>query len=421
MRLDGESPDVGRAFSRVPAQTVDARGGVRHVLSFRKPEGIVDAITLLAGSFGILMHSTLAQLDRLLYDWLAESDDRRFESAFRRYYDLASSQVVRYLARRSSLPDLDYEQIAVDALLKFFSRAGRDRRQAAGQLAATLPRIQPLDLGVFHVRQVQRWTADVGAFRQASMAFQAPKDDDGGAWKSEIQTLSGRIAPLQRQGWHLLESARIAADGVAVDADADAVSEDDTSEDHSAASPEYFAVRRFALGLRDAVRAGTIKPSACDSHPDLIDFVDRSWSVADALPLLRVPTNGYLFEIAQSLYLDQCKARGRLKRGGSGFAAAGSRADEHLEGNDVRCIHSPRMTVGGPMRTARRLHGKHPSPMSGSIRPGNRSTRTSANGSSHIFVDPWRKPKRPIARQRRGAAPMRNANAWSRLPKKMID
>jgi DNA-directed RNA polymerase specialized sigma24 family protein len=36
------------------------------------------------------------------------------------------------------------------------------------------------------------------------------------------------------------------------------------------------------------------------------------------LPALRIPTNGYLFEIAQSLYLDECKARGRKKRGGSG-------------------------------------------------------------------------------------------------------
>ena len=59
------------------------------------------------------------RLDWMLCEWLAETDERRFDQAFSRYYAEASAQVVRYLARRSSLPDLDCEQIAVDALASY--------------------------------------------------------------------------------------------------------------------------------------------------------------------------------------------------------------------------------------------------------------------------------------------------------------
>jgi DNA-directed RNA polymerase specialized sigma24 family protein len=50
--------------------------------------------------------------------------------------------------------------------------------------------------------------------------------------------------------------------------------------------------------------------------------------IARALPHLRVPTNGYLFEIAGTIYLDECKRRGRQKRGGTGALAAVESADD---------------------------------------------------------------------------------------------
>ena len=64
------------------------------------------------------MNTKATQLDHMLYAWLAETEDRKFDRAFQRYYEVASPSLVRYLVRGSSLPDLDCEQIAVDALLK---------------------------------------------------------------------------------------------------------------------------------------------------------------------------------------------------------------------------------------------------------------------------------------------------------------
>jgi DNA-directed RNA polymerase specialized sigma24 family protein len=237
----------------------------------------------------------------MLYAWLAESDDRKFDQAFQRYYAEASPNLVRYLCRRSSLADLDCEQIAVDALLKFFTRVGRERRQAAETVARTLPEIEPLNLGPFHVRHVQRWTGEVGDFRQTSMSFKLTAADPGPqAWKADIQAQIDGIAPLQRQGLSLLDTVRRALAGDAVEPDS-----------------VHEVVRAFAAGLQEAAASGS-PPDAESQYPGVIRFVDGTWSVVDVLPALRIPTNGYLFDIAQSLYLDECKARGRKKRGGSG-------------------------------------------------------------------------------------------------------
>jgi len=270
------------------------------------------------------MHATVTQLDRLLYDWLAEADERRFDLAFKRYYAQASTQLVRYLARRSSLPDLDCEQIAVDALLKFFARVGRERRQASASVGSALSRIEPLDLGPFHVRQVQRWIGEVGGFRQSSMSF--TPDAAAGDFKSQIQVLADGIAPLQRQGCHLVDTVRTQVIGDSRTPDGDP----QTHEDEAAPCPEYVVLREFAVALRDAAArhdaaqtpVGSADPESRERQ--LLRFVDGSWTVVEALPLLRVPTNGYLFDIAQSLYLDECKARGRRKRGGTGYAPGGA-------------------------------------------------------------------------------------------------
>jgi hypothetical protein len=268
------------------------------------------------------MHATVTQLDRMLYEWLAETDDRRFDLAFKRYYAEASCHVVRYLSRRSSLADLDCEQIAVDALLRFFGRVGRDRRLAAQSLSAALPRIEPLNLGPFHVRQVVRWTTEVGTFRHASMSFTAHQDA-AESWKAQIQTLTDGITPLQRQGCHLLESARTACHAIAPP-EVPAGAGDDATAADGPISTQFAVIREFALALRNAAQSAAGPGDPELRHPGLLGFVDGCWTVVEALPLLRVPTNGYLFDIAQSLYLDECKARGRRKRGGSGFSANGA-------------------------------------------------------------------------------------------------
>jgi DNA-directed RNA polymerase specialized sigma24 family protein len=277
------------------------------------------------------MTSTVTQLDHMLYTWLAEPDDRKFDQAFKRYYVEASSKLVAYLGRRSSLADLDCEQIAVDALLKFFSRVGRDRRQASDLVANALPQIQPLDFGPFHIRQVRRWTTDIGSFRASSMSFTLRQDDDvERPWKAEIQALTDNVPPLQRQGCHLLEPVRAAVACIAnvePEAGDPAMLEEDPIDSH-----HYTVIRQFATGLRNAAKEGSVGVSSAESkHPGVIGFVDGSWSVIDVLPLLRVPTNGFLFDIAQSLYLDECKARGRKKRGGATTPLADG---DHLNGSN---------------------------------------------------------------------------------------
>jgi DNA-directed RNA polymerase specialized sigma24 family protein len=216
------------------------------------------------------MTRTVTRLDEMLYAWLTEPDDRKFDRAFEEYHDEAFAGLVRYLARRSSSPALDFEQIAADALLRFFFRVGRERREASDLISNALTQIHPLDLGSFHVREVRCWTAEVGSFRETSMTFKVTQQEGRRNWMAEIQALAEKIPPLQRQGGHVLESVR------------------------AAISPAYEGA----------------------AHERATLFVEFTVTIVESLPLLRVPTNGYLFDIAQSLYLDECKSRVRLKRGG---------------------------------------------------------------------------------------------------------
>jgi DNA-directed RNA polymerase specialized sigma24 family protein len=103
-------------------------------------------------------------------------------------------------------------------------------------------------------------------------------------------------------------------------------SKSELADDRAAEDPahewlDHSPVARFALRIRREASEDSAGAKALEvQHPGTLRFVEGSWTVIEALPLLRVPTNGYLFEIAQSLYLDECKARGRQKRGGSGSA-----------------------------------------------------------------------------------------------------
>jgi DNA-directed RNA polymerase specialized sigma24 family protein len=210
------------------------------------------------------MNRPVTRLDEMLYAWLTEPDDRKFDRAFEKYHDEAFAGLVRYLARSSSSLGLDFEQIAADALFRFFSRVGRERRAASDLIGSALTQVRPLDLGSFHVRQVRCWTAEVGSFRETSMTFKVTQQEERRNWMAEIQALAEKIPPLQHEGRHVVESVRAAV------------------------------------------------PPAPGAAP----FVEFTVTIVESLPLLRVPSNGYLFDIAQSLYLDECKSRGRLKRRG---------------------------------------------------------------------------------------------------------
>jgi DNA-directed RNA polymerase specialized sigma24 family protein len=144
------------------------------------------------------------------------------------------------------------------------------------------------------------------------MTFTLSQQDeaDGREWKAEIHTLAEKIPPLQRQGCLVLDP--LCTEG--------APAADAAVSDHAEDGPFDFApIRAFAARLQSDAQAGTAVELR---HPGALRFVDGTWTVITVLPQLRVPTNGYLFDIAQNLYLDECKARNRQKRGGAGSSVA---------------------------------------------------------------------------------------------------
>src|SRR5262249_44148197 len=78
---------------------------------------------VLSGAIRIRMRS----LDHYLYAWLAESDEYRFERSFNDYFAVAFPAIVRYLVRISGWDSARLEDLAQEALLRFFDRVGRGR------------------------------------------------------------------------------------------------------------------------------------------------------------------------------------------------------------------------------------------------------------------------------------------------------
>jgi DNA-directed RNA polymerase specialized sigma24 family protein len=265
----------------------------------------------------------MTTLDQLLYAWLAERDDVRFKRAFSAYFSAAFPAVVRYLSRRAVADPTQLEDIAQEALLKFFERVGTGRREASRDVTGALTRLRPLSLGPFHVRQVSVWAGDVESFAAEAMGFHATSLDESGgpAWKAAVHALSDRIPTLQRQGLHLLGAVRVELHvHFPVEADTD---------------DEYGATAFAAQLAREAAEKSTAAVAVEEGYPGVFQFVDATVVVIERLPRLRVPTNGFLFDIALSVYLDDCKSRHRQKRGGGlsgGVAAADSHdgdADQH--------------------------------------------------------------------------------------------
>lgn len=228
------------------------------------------------------------------------------------------------------------EELAQDSLLRFFERVGRGRREAARAVQQALTRVRPMNLGLFHERQVKHWTREVSLFKDSAMRFQLPLSDEpnDGNWKAAIRALADRIPALSQQGCHILNAVRIELRWECVDGppteitsiDADEVIPDSRNEqiDHDAAERCALA-KAFANAIATEGAAPTGRAhAALNHHPRLVGFVDGTFTIVCALPRLRVPTNGYLFEISMTIYLDECKRRGRQKRGGSGTAASSS-------------------------------------------------------------------------------------------------
>ncbi|MGB6308348.1 MAG: hypothetical protein WBF89_11170 [Steroidobacteraceae bacterium] len=269
----------------------------------------------------------MTTLDNQLYTWLSEADDRRFTLAFNSYFLLAYPAVVRHLARFAPSDPALLEEIAQDSLLKFFERIGRGRRAASEAVAGALRQIKPIWLGSFHEHRVCAWTADVDSYRQATMSFRLPRaeSEESATWKSTIRELTLQIPTLQQQGWHLIDGVRIELqwrEGVDQEAaphlehpvDVQAHTMDGAANEEISVAP---ATHPATASLASAVMESA--PSAHGAEirqPGTLQFVHCAVTMIRAIPRLRVPTNGYLFEIAMSLYLDDYRRRRRQKRGG---------------------------------------------------------------------------------------------------------
>jgi DNA-directed RNA polymerase specialized sigma24 family protein len=244
----------------------------------------------------------MTTLDSRLYGWLNEPDQRRFAIAFNAYYAAAYPALLRRLARLSRWDLAELEDIAQDALFKFFE-AARLRQVVADNIRSRLGEVRPLSLGDLHERRVKDWSSDLEAFRKAVMSFRPTPTDV--VKKDEIRNLTAAIPPLQRRGWSLLEEVRHAV----------------SKEACASTTPLTESLESGADGLgqfaTDLMAENEPAEAAEKRLPGCRLFVHGVHGVTVKLPLIRIPTSALLFEIALTLYVDECRRRGRLKRGGS--------------------------------------------------------------------------------------------------------
>jgi DNA-directed RNA polymerase specialized sigma24 family protein len=295
------------------------------------PQRTSIAVPLRADQNKKMATPKITALDRQLYAWLVESDERRFTLAFNVYFSVAFPAVVRFLARISRWDSAHLEELAQDALLRFFDRVGRDRREASDTVGAALKLISPLNkMGSFHARQVNCWIEDVSAFRAAAMTFTLPRIDQAAEveaeWKSPIRLLADKSLVIQRQGWYLLDST-LRELGLS----ADECSKESAQEGFD---PRPFSDQAAGEMVTKSARAAVVE----EHYPAATLFVKHTLNVVNMIPRLRVPTNGYLFDIATTVYLDECKKRGRFKRRGSGDRLVSCRMPE---GGDDNLPHHP--------------------------------------------------------------------------------
>jgi DNA-directed RNA polymerase specialized sigma24 family protein len=259
----------------------------------------------------------MTTLDTRLYAWLLESDERRFDVAFNAYFAVAYPAVIGRIARLSNWDRPQLEELAQDTLLKFFGRVGRGRRESSEVIKHALAAMRPLDLGSFHERRLGEWRVAVASYQSEAMNFQLPPMTDAGSaayvveWKAAIRALAERIAPLQRQGWHLIDMVRFELERGNVGAPTK-IDHDGEQGCPSAPGTPVDAERWVEEVLEGKARAVTAE----NRIPGVIRFVELAFLVIGAIPRLRVPTNAYLFEIAMTLYLDESRKRARQKRGG---------------------------------------------------------------------------------------------------------
>jgi DNA-directed RNA polymerase specialized sigma24 family protein len=291
-----------------PSLLVSTGAPLRSAAADHFAESIEHGTLDIQGPWGEVHYSTASRtavegmrtLDSHLYGWLNEPDQRSFTIAFNAYYAAAYPALLRRLARLSRWDLAELEEIAQDALFKFFD-AARMRHDFSNNIRSRLDDVRPLNLGDLHRRRVKDWSRDLEVFRNAVMSFRPTLIDAG--IKDELRTLAAAIPQLQHRGWRLLEEVHhaVAVQGCAITA---AATEGLELEDR---------LRQFATDLRtenETAEVAETRLRGCRL------FVHGVHDVTAKLPMIRIPTSALLFEIALTLYVDECRRRGRLKRGG---------------------------------------------------------------------------------------------------------
>lgn len=264
-------------------------------------------------------------LDALLFQWVGEADESRAEIAFRAYYSTAFPALARHVQYRTGWDPATAEDIAQEALLRFFERTGRGRREAIALVISTASRLADAGRGVPHSREIARWASEVETFANYIAALRLPSDTHSSAAAMDVWT---RIVSLQKTGWHLINDLKRKLQCNSRECD-------EPEDDSLAVFPtavEQMDAADLSVGDIRAFVAKLVHEHSHDAsgavltehlQPGIGRLAESVLVLIDTLPRVRLPTNGFLFDIATTLFLDEIKRRRRKKRGGEqGLAPA---------------------------------------------------------------------------------------------------
>jgi DNA-directed RNA polymerase specialized sigma24 family protein len=258
-------------------------------------------------------------LDALLSRWVGEADESRADSAFRAYYSTAFPSLARFVQHRTGWDPASAEDIAQEALLRFFERTGRGRREAIALVGPAAMHLTASELGAPQSPQAVRWASDVSMLAGTVSGFRLPPDAQ---WRAAADDLWAQIVSLQSRGRRLIDEARRK---IQWDLDGHEAREVDSTPafsthagDADSADLNEDEIDGFARRLAHERSLNTSRAVAAEErYPGVGPFVEITLTVVATLPRLRLPTNGYLFDIATTLFLDEIKSRRRKKRGGA--------------------------------------------------------------------------------------------------------
>ena len=290
---------------------------------------------------------TMKTLDGLLYRWVGEADESRGETAFRTYYSAAFPLLVRHVQHRTGWDSASAEDIAQEALVRFFERIGRGRRDAIAVVRAAAARLADLDAGPLATGLIARWAGNVDALASSVADFcLSGEDRSPDEYCRELAgELSTQISSLQRAGLGLLYSMRplvseCIAGGREDESETPAMVPG-TLDSLAAAKVGASEIVGFARELAHSLSTDPLHVSAGGRRdPGIAAPVQAVLMIIETLPRLRMPTNSYLFEITTSTFLDEIKRRKRKKRGGAATDAGCASDDD---------AHDERGTSGHPL------------------------------------------------------------------------